>query len=78
MTEITFDLTDGALVVDEDKQPNDRNKFKRFFMKNINVLDLSGSSKALSKAEFMAGSLKVPFVYDLMRAETFWQDRRLA
>ena len=77
LTEIKYNLQDGSIIVDEEKQPNDKNKFKRFFMKNINVLDLSGKQRALGKQEFMAGTSKIPFVYDLMRAETFWQDRKL-
>jgi len=78
LTEIKYNLTDGSIIVDEEKQPsNDKHKFKRFFMKNINVLDLSGKQRALGKHEFMAGTRKIPLVYDLLRAETFWQDRKL-
>jgi hypothetical protein len=40
MTEIHYDLEDGKLIVPEDKQPNEENKFKRFFMRNINILNL--------------------------------------
>lgn len=47
-------------------------------MRNINVIDLSGRKEALSKAEFFEGTRKVPFVYDLLRAETLWQDRKLS
>lgn len=46
-------------------------------MRNINVIDLSGRNVALSKAEFFEGTRKIPFVYDLLRAETLWQDRKL-
>lgn len=77
MTEIHYDLEDGKLVVADDKQPNEENKFKKFFMRNINILNLQGASRSLGKLEFMEGSTKIPFVYDLMRAETFWQDRKL-
>ena len=41
-------------------------------MKNINVLDLSGKSRAVSKHEFMDMTKKMPLIFDLMRAETFW------
>jgi hypothetical protein len=46
-------------------------------MKNINVLDLSGKNQAISKHQFMAGTKRIPLVFDLMRAETFWQDRKM-
>lgn len=40
MTEIHYDLDDGKIIVPEDKQPNEENKFKKFFMRNINILNL--------------------------------------
>jgi hypothetical protein len=71
LTEVKYS-SDGSLVVDEEKRPNDQNQFKKFFMKNINVLDLSGKHQAINKHEFMAGTERIPLIYDLMRAETFW------
>jgi len=77
LTEIRYDLEEGCIVLSDEQKPNEENKFKRFFMRNINVLNLQGNSQSLGKLEFMEGSMKMPFVYDLMRAETFWQDRKL-
>lgn len=71
MTEVKYTL-DGNIKIDEEKQPQGSKQFKRFFMKNINVLDLSGGNRALDKHEFIEGTMKIPMVYDLMRAETFW------
>jgi len=75
-TELTYDLQTGEIVIDEENRPNDKKGFIRFFQRNINILDLQGKHTALSKQEFMQGSLKIPFVYDLLRAETLWQDRK--
>lgn len=54
----------------------DQQEFKRFFQRNINILDLQGRPTSLSKQEFMEGTMKMPFVGDLLRAETLWQDRK--
>ena len=76
LTEVHYDTTTGKLQVQEDRIPNEKNKFKRFFMRNINILSLQGRDKAIGKREFMEGARKMPFVFDLMRAESFWQDRK--
>lgn len=46
-------------------------------MKNINVLNLQSDHIAIDKTEFMEATRKMPFVFDLLRAETFWQDRKI-
>lgn len=40
LTEIRYDLKEGTIVLSEDQKPNEQNKFKRFFMRNINILNL--------------------------------------
>jgi hypothetical protein len=32
--------------------PDEKNKFKKFFMRNINILDLTSKSGAVGKFEF--------------------------
>lgn len=76
LTEVKFDTETGKLKVDEGKQPRDTNKFKKFFSRNINVLNLHSRIKAIGKKEFMEGAKMMPFVFDLMRAESLWQDRK--
>jgi hypothetical protein len=78
LTELKYDLGSGKIKIDSQRQPEEGSKqFKKFFMKNINILDLSGGNRALDKHEFIEGTMRIPLVYDLMRAETFWQDRKL-
>ena len=67
----------GKLRVRDEKQPHDKNKFKRFFMRNINMLNLHGETQSVGKKDFMDACRKIPFVFDLLRAETFWQDRKI-
>ena len=45
-------------------------------VRDANILNLQGRNKAITKTEFMDGAKRMPFVFDLMRAESFWQDRR--
>lgn len=40
LTEVFYDTITGKLQVKEDRIPNEKNKFKRFFMRNINILSL--------------------------------------
>ena len=42
-----------------------------------NIIDLS-VQKNISKTQFMSGALQLPFVVDMMRAETFWQDSKIS
>lgn len=54
-TEIRYDLDKGTIVLDDEKKADqDAKKFKKDFMKNINILDLSGNQRAIGKADFMA------------------------
>ena len=40
LTELKYDHKEGQLVIDPENQPTEEQKFKRFFQRNINVLDL--------------------------------------
>jgi hypothetical protein len=75
-TEIKYNFEDGTLIADDEKLPEENKKFKKFFMRNINFLNLQGNQSAITKNQFFEGSKKIPLVYDLLRAETFWQDRK--
>jgi hypothetical protein len=68
---------DAKLKVRAEEQAHDNNKLKSFLMKNINLLNLHSETQTVGKKEFMDACRRIPFVFDLLRAETFWQDRKI-
>jgi len=48
LTELRYDAQ-GKIEIPEEKQPVDQQEFKRFFQRNINILDLQGRPTSLSK-----------------------------
>jgi len=52
--ELKYSLETGLLVNGD--LPDEKNKFKKFFMRNINILDLTSKSGAVGKFEFFQGA----------------------
>ena len=48
--ELKYSLETGLLMNSD--LPDDKNKFKKIFMRNINILDLTSKSGAVGKFEF--------------------------
>jgi hypothetical protein len=45
LTEIRYDLEEGCILLSDEQKPDEeQQKFKRFFMRNINILNLQGNS----------------------------------
>jgi hypothetical protein len=72
LVEKNYDIQSGELIQEQIEDGDDENTFKRAFKRNINVVDVSGRNTSLTKGEFFESTKKMPFVYDMLRAETLW------
>lgn len=76
LDEFRYGLTSDNLgkLLPEDKSSSNSNDdvFERFFARNSRMLNLSGKQRLIEKHQFLEKTKKIPFVFDLMRAETLW------
>lgn len=62
---------------DESSADANNDVLKQLFARNSRMLNLSGKQRPIDKQAFLEKSKKIPFVFDLMRAESLWQDRKI-
>ena len=76
VTEVAYNHLTLELVSNDKFEGEGLSSFHKLFIANKHMLDLSSKKTSISKSQFISGCQKIPFLFDLMRAETFWQDRR--
>jgi hypothetical protein len=72
MFEVKYDRN-GYLIRDQGLVEKD--DIDEYLKRNINKLYLQGRTKGISKKDFFTKTVKIPFLHDLVRVETFYRDR---